>query len=198
VTQEKGFDVDSKSVGALPIVNQFLKRVRLTAYLEKHLPRANPRMKMTAVRALEVLVRNIILCRQPLYSVGEWAHQMVPGLRGLKRKQVRRYDSSGARGGYVAPIPRRFSRGPSRSPLSVDRQKPGRDSADPPRFDHQSEQSQRPEQADEIRINSSGTGHDTLTRGAAPHRTRQGGPRLHRPAWAGEQRASGRHRRARV
>lgn len=87
--RKKEFDLDSKVVGALPIVNHFLKRVRLTAFLEKHLPQPDPRVKMTPTRTLEVLVRNLILCREPLYSVGEWAQQMAPGLLGLDHKQVR-------------------------------------------------------------------------------------------------------------
>ncbi len=56
--------------------------------LEKYLPPANERSKITPNQALGVLVRNIIVCRAPLYSVGEWAEQRVPNLLGLRPNQI--------------------------------------------------------------------------------------------------------------
>ena len=85
---QTNFDLDSKTIGVLPIVNHFLDRLRFKELLEKYLPPTDKRSKITPLRALDLLVRNIIVCRTPLYSVGEWAKQMVPELLGLKCDQI--------------------------------------------------------------------------------------------------------------
>ncbi len=78
--EQENFNLDSKYVGVLPIVNHFLQRLGFTRLLTKYLPPCDKRAKMNPAHALEVLVRNIIICRTPLYSVGEWAQQIVPSL----------------------------------------------------------------------------------------------------------------------
>jgi transposase len=87
MNQQK-FDLDSKTIGVLPIVDHFLKRLRIRELLEKYLPPTDERSKIAPEKALGVLLRNIIICRAPLYSVGEWAAQMVPRLLGLKPTQI--------------------------------------------------------------------------------------------------------------
>jgi len=86
--KQKNFNLDSKYVGVLPLVNHFLQRLGFSRLLAKHLPPCNKRAKMDPAQALEVLVRNLIICRTPLYSVGEWAQQMVPSLLCLGRNQI--------------------------------------------------------------------------------------------------------------
>ena len=81
--------MDSKQVGALPIVNHFLRRLRITELMDGYLPPPDPRAKMAPRQALGVLLRNLIMNRSPLYSVGEWAQDMVPGLLGLQPEQVK-------------------------------------------------------------------------------------------------------------
>ena len=85
---QQKFDLDSKTIGLLPIVNHFLKRLRIRELLEKYLPPTDKRSKLAPQKALGVLLRNIIICRAPLYSVGEWAAQMVPALLDLKPIQI--------------------------------------------------------------------------------------------------------------
>jgi transposase len=87
MNQQK-FDLDSKTIGVLPIVNHFLKRLKIRGLLEKYLPPSDERAKLAAEKALEVLLRNIIISRALLYSVGEWAAQMVPSLLGLRPTQI--------------------------------------------------------------------------------------------------------------
>ena len=72
---QTNFDLDSKYIGVLPIVNHFLVRLKFKEVLEKYLPPADERSRITLNQALGLLVRNIIVCRTPLYSVGEWAKQ---------------------------------------------------------------------------------------------------------------------------
>lgn len=85
---KKNFDLDSKYIGILPIVNHFLGRLKLKELLDKYLPPPAEQLKLDPAKALGVLVRNLIISRTPLYSVGEWASQMVPKLLGLSPGQV--------------------------------------------------------------------------------------------------------------
>jgi transposase len=89
MAEQKGFTLDSKVVGVLPIVNHFLKRLKIMELLEKCLPPPDPRSKMAPLLALGVLLRNLIICRMPLYSVPEWAQHVVPELLDLKPEQMR-------------------------------------------------------------------------------------------------------------
>jgi len=86
--KNSGFELDSKFVGALPIVNENLRRLRFDELLQKHLPPPDPRCKITPAEALGVLERNLVLARVPLYYLEEWANQRVPALLGLLSEQV--------------------------------------------------------------------------------------------------------------
>ena len=87
--QQENFDLDSKQVGVLPIVNHFLHRLQFEQLLENYLPPGDRRVKIKPVQTLGVLLRNIIIGRSPLYSIQEWAQQMVPELIGLESRQLR-------------------------------------------------------------------------------------------------------------
>ena len=89
MSESKSFDLVSRDIGALPIVNHFLERLELTALLAKHLPGADSRAKVQPVEAIGVLVRNLVLSRVPLYSQAEWAHRTEASLLDLDRKSTR-------------------------------------------------------------------------------------------------------------
>ncbi len=57
--------------------------MRLGALLERYLPPAEGRCSFSAARAIGLLVRNLCVCHQPLYGLGEWAARYHPRLRGL-------------------------------------------------------------------------------------------------------------------
>ena len=78
-----GFELRSYEVGALPLINAFLGRMRLAEILSEHLPADDPRTELPTVRALLVLVRNVLLARQPMYGVAEWAMRFAPDLLDL-------------------------------------------------------------------------------------------------------------------
>lgn len=86
---DKNFDLDSKYIGILPIINHFLCLLRFEKLLDKYLPPPAEQSKLDPKKALGVLVRNLIISRSPLYSVGEWAEQMVPKLIDLAPGQVK-------------------------------------------------------------------------------------------------------------
>lgn len=73
------------NIGALPIVNQLLERMQLESFLKQHVPRDGRRMAIPTSRCLLLLLRNILLSREPIYGLGEWAERFVPELLGLKK-----------------------------------------------------------------------------------------------------------------
>lgn len=73
------------TIGALPIVNQLLTRMQLERFLQQHLPPDGRRMAVPTSRCLLLLLRNILLAREPIYGLGEWAERFAPELLGLGR-----------------------------------------------------------------------------------------------------------------
>lgn len=78
----------SYRVGALPIINHFLHRMRVEEILQEHLPTEDARTKIATARGLMLLVRNLLISREPLYGVAEWTGQYAPDLLGLTTKNV--------------------------------------------------------------------------------------------------------------
>ncbi len=77
----------SWTTGALPIVEDFLQRMKLEALLEEFLPGDDRRTKIPTARAVVILVKQILLSRTPLYAVGEWIAGHDPAGLGLKPEQ---------------------------------------------------------------------------------------------------------------
>jgi transposase len=82
------FSLESKIVGPLPIVNHFLTRLGVDALLKRHLAPTDGRTKVAPSQILGLLVRNLVLARQPLYAVPDWAEKQLPGLLGLTPEQI--------------------------------------------------------------------------------------------------------------
>ena len=80
----------SHAVGALPIINDVLQRIRLEEHLRAYLPAEDGRTRPSSARALLTLVRNLLLSREPLYGLGEWAGRYAPDLLGLSAEEVTR------------------------------------------------------------------------------------------------------------
>jgi transposase len=77
-------------VGALPILNHFHRRMRLEDFLRAALPPEDRRTKLSPVKALLVLFRNLLVSREPIYGVGEWAARYAPDLLGVTPEDVHR------------------------------------------------------------------------------------------------------------
>jgi transposase len=83
--------LESLEVGAVPILNTFLERLQLRQILDRHLPPPpllpgrDPALPPATV--LLVLLRNILLARQPLYAVPQWLQGFVPDLFDLSAEQ---------------------------------------------------------------------------------------------------------------
>ena len=88
VARARGRLLRSSTVGALPMINQLLRRMRLEQFLQAALPAEDRRTKLAASRALLVLLRNLLVSREPIYGVGEWALRHAPDLLGLEEEQL--------------------------------------------------------------------------------------------------------------
>jgi transposase len=80
----------SWTVGGLPIINHLLDRIGLEDFLEKHLPKDDPRLEIPTRRGLLLLVKNILLSREPIYGIGEWVESYAPDLLDLKSEELKR------------------------------------------------------------------------------------------------------------
>jgi len=78
----------SATVGALPITDRILQRTKLEEFLRAYLPREDGRTRLSTARSIRVMVHNILISRQPIYGVGEWAAGYAPDLLGLSAAEV--------------------------------------------------------------------------------------------------------------
>ncbi len=78
----------SYEVGALPIIHRILERMRLSEILREGLPADDSRTRLPTSRGLSVLLCNLLISREPLYGVGQWAARHAPDLFQLRPPQV--------------------------------------------------------------------------------------------------------------
>jgi hypothetical protein len=84
-----GLALDSRYVGAQPLVAPFLERLRVHAFLAEALGRPDARARLVPVETAVLLLRNIVLSRHPLYGVPEWLRRFDPPQLGLDAAQLR-------------------------------------------------------------------------------------------------------------
>jgi transposase len=85
-----GLELRSYDVGALPLLRRIVERMQLRRILGEHLPRDDSRTELSTVTALLVLFANLLLAREPVYGVGEWAALFPPDLLGLRERDLSR------------------------------------------------------------------------------------------------------------
>ena len=81
--QDANVELDTQLLGPLPIVNAFRDRLGLPALLAQYLPGSDARLKLAPATAVGAVVANLVLHRQPVYALGEWAAPFDPALLGL-------------------------------------------------------------------------------------------------------------------
>ena len=84
----KGKTLRSYEVGALPMIDHILGRMRLPEILHECLPPDDPRVELATYRGLSVLVCNLLVSREPIYGVGQWAARYAPDLLHLRHREV--------------------------------------------------------------------------------------------------------------
>lgn len=82
--QTGGQTLRTGTIGALPLLNHLLTRMQLERFLRQHLPPDGKRMAVPTSRGLLLLLRNVLISREPIYGLGEWAERFVPEQLGLR------------------------------------------------------------------------------------------------------------------
>jgi transposase len=90
LAQADGLQLRSYDVGALPLLKRIVERMQLQRILSEHLPRDDSRTELPTVTALLVLFVNLLMAREPVYGVGEWAALFPPDLLGLREQDLSR------------------------------------------------------------------------------------------------------------
>jgi transposase len=80
--------LSSKQLGGLPVINAFYDRLGIAGLLERFVPGDDVRLRLSPAVALGVVVRNLVIHREPVYALGEWAAPFNPQLLGLASEQV--------------------------------------------------------------------------------------------------------------
>lgn len=82
-------EFDSRTIGALPLIERFFERLELDSLLEQFLPtrKLGRRPRLSPGKTLHVMLTNIMISRLPLYAVSRWAASHVPEPLGLQEGQ---------------------------------------------------------------------------------------------------------------
>jgi transposase len=88
LAQAGNVELHSYDVGALPLINHILEKMRLEDFFSERLPPDDPRAELPTAQGLMVMVRNVLLSRQPIYGVGEWAARFAPDLFNLWENEL--------------------------------------------------------------------------------------------------------------
>jgi transposase len=82
------FALITERIGSLPLINHFLERMDLLALLEQYVPTRDSRCAISHAQALGVLLRSIVVEREPLYRQQETVHEFAPQLYGLSGEHI--------------------------------------------------------------------------------------------------------------
>jgi transposase len=81
------FTLQSERLGPLPLINHFIERIGLEDVLDRHIP-SDARCAVPHARALGVLLRSIIVEREPIYRQQETVHGFASGMFGIRAEEV--------------------------------------------------------------------------------------------------------------
>jgi transposase len=88
IARAQGRTLSSYRVGALPIIDRLLERMRLDEFLRSYLPPLDPRCRIAPAVGILLLLKNVLLSREPLYGIGEWAARFDPEALGFADSQL--------------------------------------------------------------------------------------------------------------
>jgi hypothetical protein len=95
------FGLCSERLGPLPLINHFIARIGLETMLDRYVPTLDGRCVIAHAKALGVLLRSIIVEREPIYRQHESAIGFAPGAFGLSAEQMAHLGSYLMAGGQV-------------------------------------------------------------------------------------------------
>lgn len=87
IPQETRFNLRIERLGPLPLINHFIERIGLEDVLARHLP-SDARCAVPHARALGVLLRSLIVEREPIYRQQETVHGFADGMFGIDAEEM--------------------------------------------------------------------------------------------------------------
>lgn len=81
------FVLQSERLGPLPLVNHFIQRMGLEDTLDRYVP-SDQRCAVSHARALGVLLRSVIVEREPIYRQQETVHGFASGMFGVGEEEM--------------------------------------------------------------------------------------------------------------
>jgi hypothetical protein len=82
------FALITERLGPLPLINHFLDRMGLIEILDRLVPTTDRRCTVRHSLALGVLLRSIVVEREPIYREVETVHSFAPALYGLAAEDL--------------------------------------------------------------------------------------------------------------
>ena len=79
-----GFELESETLGALPVVNWFLERLGIEGTLDRFVPHDDARLRLAPGVVIGVVLRNILVGHRPVYALSEWAEPFSEAVLGLR------------------------------------------------------------------------------------------------------------------
>ena len=70
-------------LGPLPLINHFLERLGLDALLQRFVPTDDPRVRLPFAHGLGVLLRSVLVEREPIYRQQETVATFAPQAFGV-------------------------------------------------------------------------------------------------------------------
>lgn len=83
------FRLEEEVLGALPVIDHFCSRLGLARLLDEYMPSTDRRVRLAPATSIGVVIRNLALSHQPLYSMNEWVARFDPTVLGLGAGEVR-------------------------------------------------------------------------------------------------------------
>jgi transposase len=84
-----GFTLHTERLGPLPLINHFIERIGLHDILSRHVA-SDARCAVSHASALGVLLRSVIVEREPIYRQQETVHGFAHGMFGIGDQQMQR------------------------------------------------------------------------------------------------------------
>ncbi len=85
--QDTRFDLRIERLGPLPLINHFIDRIGLEGLLARHVP-SDARSAVPHAQALGVLLRSLIVEREPIYRQQETVYGFADGMFGIDAKEM--------------------------------------------------------------------------------------------------------------
>ena len=86
-----GTRLRSERLGPLPLINVFLERLQLRERLERFVPSSDARVKIAYATSLGVLLRSLLVEREPIYRQAEVVGTFAPSVFGLSEREARHF-----------------------------------------------------------------------------------------------------------